>query len=186
MKTRRIVLALIIALIITAVPVMASEKMYPGCTFEEMVAKRPKNGMYRDKYGFYRIYKHGKLLTGDIKYNGRYYYAHKTGTKKYPKGTLTCEEIRIRDGKWYAYDIDGEMFVKDRYVRTGRFKRSKVLDIDERTMSVINIYNYSKQFKQHGRYNVRLRKWQFERTFDDWYTPKQKKSIPKEWIDYQK
>ena len=187
-KLRCIILVFIVTLLITAVPVMAEERMYPGCTFEEMAsmaAKKPKNGIFKDRYGFYRIYRHGRLLTGDIKYGGHYYYSHMTSTKKYPKGSLTCHEFRIKDGKWYAYDRSGKMIVKDSYTRTGRFKRSKQLDIDERTRTVLYIYNYSPVLKQKGRYSTRSQKWQLERTFDDWYTPKQKRSVPRKWVDYQ-
>lgn len=83
-----------------------------------------KEGIYV-KGGHYYLYKNNRLQYGHIRYKGGYYYAHRTGSKKYPRGSLTKGQFRIERGnKWYAYSIhEGRMYVKNHYIRKGRFKR---------------------------------------------------------------
>ena len=87
MKNKRIIILLVaIMMIITVTPVQA---------------KTPRNGKVTDKAGNTYIYKHGKLQTGWFKYKGNIYYAHKTKSACYPKGSICKRTYRVRGKRMY-------------------------------------------------------------------------------------
>lgn len=141
---KKMTLALIVALIICTMPVMA---------------KVPRNGKYIDAQGHIYIMRHGKPRTGYFTYHGKKYYGHKTGTKVYPKGSVTAGDMRIKNGKWYAYGVDGARINKDLYVRKGR-KKILQLDIRHRDHTVRYIYGTARG-NLGSRYSTRLGRMQY-------------------------
>ena len=132
-------------------------------------AKAPRNGKYYDAQGHIFIMRHGKPRTGHFKYKGKWYYGHKTSTKKYPKGSCTAGDMRVERGnKWYAYHYDGTMFRYDRYVRKGRDVILQ-LDIRSRDHTVRYIYGTSMRTRGH-RYSTKLCRMQYLDERDVWRT----------------
>ena len=147
MKKSRILTILLIIAIICATAVTAE-------------AKIPRNGRYIDKHGYIYIMKHGKPRTGYFKYHGKWYYGHKTGTKVYPKGSVTAGDMRIKNGKWYAYGTNGARITKDVYVRKGRTKKILQLDIRHRDHTVRYIYGTARG-NLGSRYSTKLGRMQY-------------------------
>lgn len=142
---KKMTLALIVALII--------------CTMQ-VIAKVPRNGKYIDAQGHIYIMRHGKPRTGYFTYHGKKYYGHKTGSMVYPKGSVTAGDMRIRNGKWYAYGVDGARITKDVYVRKGRTKKILQLDIRHRNGTVRYIYGTARG-NLGSRYSTKLGRMQY-------------------------
>lgn len=143
---------------------------------------RKKNGIITDSKGYIYIYKNGKKQYGYVKYKGKTYYAHKTGSSKYPKGSVTTDEMRICGNKWYVFSWDGSRYDKDKYVRLGRFKR--VLSIKIRKDHTVQ-YMYRNSAINHNRYSTKERRWQEQRDDGKWYSFGMQ-VIPEGWVDTQK
>ena len=91
------------------------------------------------------IIKNGKIQTGWVKLKvGRKtytYYCHKTDSRKYPRGSATRGEMRIKNGKFYAFaGADCRMITEDYYLRYGPVKKRLSLKIN-RDKSVRYVYN---------------------------------------------
>jgi hypothetical protein len=153
------------------------------CSAMVVEAKLPRNGKYIDKAGNVYIMSHGKPKTGYFTYKGKHYYGHKTATKKYPKGSLTVGEMRIRDGKWYAYGTDGARIEKDQYVRKGR-QRIMQLDIKSRNHSVRYIYGTART-TLGTRYSTRLKRTQHMDDKGKWHDVEGMQYIPY-YVDKQR
>lgn len=111
MKGKNIIRAIFCAVIIAAF-----------CSIP-MPAYAAKNGIVYDSKGHIFIYKNGKKQTGWVKYKGETYYCHKTGTKKYPKGSATRGEMKVRTGnRWYAFAGSGKLIKPD---KDGEYKIRK-------------------------------------------------------------
>lgn len=149
---KKMTLALIVALIICTMPVMA---------------KVPRNGKYIDAQGHIYIMRHGKPRTGYFTYHGKKYYGHKTGSLVYPKGSVTAGDMRIRNGKWYAYGVDGARINKDLYVRKGR-KKILQLDIRHRDHTVRYIYGTARG-NLGSRYSTKLGRMQYMDDKGKWH-----------------
>ena len=107
------------------------------------------------------IVKDGVVQTGWTTYNGHLYYCHKTGSNKYPVGSATRGEMRVRKGKFIAFKgSTGQRITKDYYVRKGRFKKRLSLKMN-RDGSVRYVYNTSACFG-YRRYNCKERRYQEE------------------------
>ena len=76
-------------------------------------AKTPRNGMATDRAGNMYIYKHGRLQTGWVHYKGNVYYAHKTSSACYPKGSICKSTYRIRGERMYYFDGKGKRLKKE-------------------------------------------------------------------------
>ena len=149
----------------------------------EMTAK---TGIYVER-GQYYLYKNGRKQYGHIKFRGNYYYAHKTGSRKYPRGSLTKGQFRIeKDNKWYAYSIhEGRMYLKSTYVRKGRFRRCIDLEI-RKDHTVKYVYNNASTVRGSLRYSTRERRLQRDLSFGEWKTIEGMQFIPSGWVDWQK
>ena len=144
----------------------------------------PENGKYSDAQGHIYIMKNGKPRTGHFKYKGKWYYGHKTSTKKYPKGSCTAGEMRIEKGdKWYAYKYDGTMYTKDVYVRKGRFKKYLSVDIRSRNHTVRYVYNTTRKGLGY-RYSTKEKRMQYWKN-GKWKTIEGMQFIP-DYVDTQR
>lgn len=138
------------------------------------------------KHGHYYFYKGGKIQYGEIKYKGRWYYAHKTGSKKYPKGSLTKGQFRIKPGnRWYAYCYDGHMYTSNTYIRKGRYKRYIDLEI-RKDHTVRYVYNNASTVRGSLRYSTAERRLQRDLSFGEWKTIEGMQFIPSGWVDWQR
>ena len=144
----------------------------------------PRNGRYMDSQGHIYIMKHGKPRTGYFTYHGKHYYGHKTNSKKYPKGSVTRGQFRIRSGnRWYAYSVRGTRYEKDHYIRWGRFKIRPDLKIrKDHTVK----YVYCITSTSYMRYSTKELRMQEETTFGKWRTIEGMQFIPYGWVDYQR
>lgn len=145
-----------------------------------------KEGIY-ERGGHYYLYKNNRLQYGHIRYKGNYYYAHRTGSKKYPKGSLTKGQFRIEKGnKWYAYSINqGRMYTKSHYICRGRFKRYLDLAI-RKDRTVAYVYDNSSTVRGAIRYSTRERRLQRDLSFGQWRTVEGMQFIPENWVDWQR
>lgn len=117
-------------------------------------AATPKNGIVYDENGYdFQIYRHGKMLTGWVKYKGRTYYLHKTSSERYERGQATRNECRLRNGKYYYLGLDGSMAKKS------TSNRYSIFEISKKTHAVTMIYR--KRGHVEERYNCK--KGQYER-----------------------
>ena len=139
-----------------------------------------KNGIVTDSAGHIYIYKNGKVRTGYFKYKGKTYYGHKTSTKKYPRGSVTCGEMRIKNGKWYAFSYKGARYDKDTY-HNGRLQ----LDIRSRNHTVRYVYMTART--QLGkRYSTKHKRWQEIGDDGKWHDMPGMQVIPYGWVDDQR
>lgn len=154
-----------------------------GPTFRSILRKENKpDGEYWNGNYLY-IIKHGVMQFGWVKYKGHTYYCHYTNTKKYPRGSAVRGEMRIRSGnRWYAFGSDGRMITKDQYIRKGRFKKVKCLEI--RHGRVIYVYNTS-AINRGRRYSTRERRNQWLMPDDTWETIPGHQFYP-DYVDFQK
>lgn len=176
------IIAIILVLVLLTTPVTAQV-----CDLRkaktEMTAK---TGIY-EKGGHWYLYIGGKMQFGHIKYKGNYYYAHRTSSRKYPRGSLTKGQFRIEKGnKWFAYSIDhGKMYTKNHYIRKGRFKRYLDLAI-RKDRTVAYVYDNSSTVRGAIRYSTRERRLQRDLSFGQWRTIEGMQFIPDNWVDFQK
>ena len=176
--------AILITMLIAVLIVDAKE---PEPTIESIsitsVTKKPLNGMV-EKNGWIFIYRNGKKLTGWVRYKGATYYLHKTGSKKYPVGSATMGEMRIRNGnKWYAMDGWGKLITEDYYVRKGRFKKRLCLKL-RKDGTVQFVYNTSACFG-YRRYSTSFRRYQESQPDNSWKTVEGMQFYP-DYVDHQK
>ena len=121
-------------------------------------AKTPRNGKVI-RNGYVYIYKNGRPRTGYFTYHGKKYYGHKTGSLVYPKGSCTAGDMRIKNGRWYAFGLDGARISKDVYVRKGN-KKILQLDIRHRDHTVRYIYGTARG-SLGSRYSTKLGRMQY-------------------------
>ena len=130
------------------------------------------------------IVKNGKIQTGWVRYKGHTYYCHKTDSQKYPRGSATRGEMKIRNGKFYAFaGADCRMITKDYYIRKGRFKKRLSLKINK-DGSVRYVYNTSACFG-YRRYNCKERRYQDSQPDNTWKTVPGMQFVP-DYVDTQK
>lgn len=176
------IVAIILALVLLTTPVTAQV-----CDLSKAKTERTvKEGIY-ERNGHYYLYKNNRMQYGKIRYKGNYYYAHRTGSKAYPKGSLTKGQFRIEKGnRWFAYSIDhGKMYVKNHYVRKGRFKRYLDLAI-RKDRTVAYVYDNSSTVRGSIRYSTAERRLQRDEGFGDWHTVEGMQFIPDGWVDTQR
>lgn len=149
------------------------------------VNAKPRTGRYVDAQGHIYIYgKNGKPKTGYFTYHGKHYYGHKTNSKKYPKGSVTTKQFRIRSGnKWYAYNFQGIRYEKSYSYRWGRFKRRKSLTI-RKDHTVKYIWQITST--RARRYSTVERRMQYEVIGNKWKTIEGMQFIPDGWVDWQR
>lgn len=176
------IIAIILALVLLTTPVAAQ-------TCDLTKAKHTmtaRTGIFEYK-GHWYLYIGGKMQLGHIRYKGNYYYAHRTSSKRYPKGSLTKGQFRIEKGnRWFAYSIDhGKMYVKNHYIRKGRFKRFLDLAI-RKDRTVAYVYDNSSTVRGAIRYSTAERRLQRDEGFGDWHTVEGMQFIPDGWVDTQR
>lgn len=161
---------------------MATMMLASTCVVEARSA-HPRNGWHTDSSGTY-YYRHGKVKTGYFKVHGKTYYGHKTSSAKYPRGSVTRGQMRIRHGKWYAFGYNGARYDKDVYKRKGR---KKILEVDIRSRNHTVRYVYMTYRTQLGmRYSTSEKRWQEMDARGRWRTVESMQSIPWGWVDDQK
>ena len=80
----------------------------------DVYAKTKHNIMEgHDCYGNTYIDKDGKHMYGWFKIGNKTYYAHKTKSHSYPKGSICKRTYRVKNGKMYYFDEDGVMVKKN-------------------------------------------------------------------------
>lgn len=183
---KRLFTIFFIAIVLMANPVYAKDSLKTGVTFEQMKERQPVHGIIGDESGNLYIFKHGKLMTGYFKFEGHWYYGHKTSIPGSPRGSLTQGKIRLRDGgnRWYAYEsYTGQLITNDFYVRRGHRKWiSLKLNKDN---SIRYIFGTTLETRNE-RYSTAERRWQIRSRSGRWYTPEQNQTIPYDWIDWQR
>ena len=149
------------------------------------VNAKPRTGRYIDAQGHIYIYgKNGKPKTGYFTYHGKHYYGHKTNSKKYPKGSVTTKQFRIRsENRWYAYNFQGVRYEKSYSYRWGRFKRRKSLTI-RKDHTVKYIWQITST--RARRYSTAERRMQYEVIGNKWKTIEGMQFIPDGWVDWQR
>lgn len=168
MKRKAAVLIMAL-LIIIFVPAMCTPAIAKG-----------KTGIVKSGGHLY-FYKNGKKQTGWIRYKNNTYYAHKTGSKKYPKGSLTRKQFRIRgNNKWYGFDQNGRMYKKDYYRVTGPYRKTLVLKI-RKNHTVQYIYTGKRGY----RYSTAELRYQYARVGKNYRTVEGMQCIPPGWVDCQ-
>lgn len=176
-----VIIAMLLALLVVVVE--AKEPGIPGVKFGEMAQERPFDGIIGDEDGFIYVFKNGKLMTGYFKFEGNWYYGHKTNGN-YPRGAVTMGQMRIRGrNNWYAYDIDGRQICNDVYIRQGKNKKVKQLQL-AKDNRVLYVYDTAKANRE--RYSTEDRRWQMKKRNGKWHTPEQMQSIPGDWVDFQR
>ena len=175
-------ISILLAVVLLATPVTAQTcDLRQGKT--EMTAK---TGIFK-KGGHLYLYIGGKMQYGEIKYQGKYFYAHRTSSKRYPKGSLTRGQFRIKGkNRWYAYSgADGSMYTKNKYTVKGRFKRYIELAI-RKDRTVAYVYNNASTVRGSIRYSTAERRYQRDLSFGQWRTIEGMQFIPDGWVDFQK
>ena len=86
-----------------------------------------KDGVYTMPDRHVYVFKNGKMQYGWVNYKDRVYYCHKTGSKKYPKGSATVSDFRIIDGKWFYFNGSGEIVKRDWYITVGNRRKGNLL-----------------------------------------------------------
>ena len=176
------IVAIILALVLLTTPVTAQV-----CDLTKAKhTMTAKTGIFEYK-GHWYLYIGGKMQLGHIRYKGNYYYAHRTSSKRYPKGSLTKGQFRIEKGnRWFAYSIDhGKMYTKNHYICKGRFKRFLDLAI-RKDRTVAYVYDNSSTVRGAIRYSTRERRLQRDLSFGQWRTIEGMQFIPDNWVDWQK
>ena len=173
-------ISILLAIVLLTTPITAQ-------TCDLTKAKRTmtaKTGIFVE-HGHYYFYRGGKKQYGEIKYKGRWYYAHKTGSKAYPRGSLTKGQFRIKPGnRWYAYCIRGYMYTRNTYIRKGRFKRYIDLEI-RKDRTVRYVYNNASTVRGSIRYSTAERRLQQDVGFNEWRWIEGMPFIPSGWVDWQ-
>ena len=175
------IVAIILVLVLLTTPVTAQT-----CDLTKAKTQMTaKTGIFEYK-GHWYLYIGGRMQLGHIRYKGNYYYAHLTSSKRYPKGSLTKGQFRIEKGnRWFAYSIDhGKMYVKNHYIRKGRFKRFLDLAI-RKDRTVAYVYDNSSTVRGAIRYSTAERRLQRDEGFGDWHTVEGMQFIPDGWVDFQ-
>ena len=179
-------LATIIAvlLIMSCTAIVARAQTYSGVSLEQVKKAKPLEGIV-ERDGHYYIYKHGRMLTGKVKYRGKWYYCHKTASKGYPYGSMTRGMMRIESGnRWYAYCWDGHMYTSNVYHRKGPVRKILEVEIDRKTHQVKYVYGISVRTRGR-RYSTAELRWQKETMYGHYKTVESMQSIP-DWVDQQK
>ena len=98
------------------------------------------DGEWRNGRHLY-IIKNGVMQFGWTKWKGNTYYCHYTESKKYPRGSATRGEMRVKSGKLYAFrGADCRMITEDYYLRYGPVSKRLSLKINK-DKSVRYVYN---------------------------------------------
>lgn len=106
MKTKAMRAALIVMIIMIGIII--------GCFCYSLTAYAATGDRMVVKSGHIYIYNSkGKPRTGWITYKGKRYYAHKTTSRKYPKGSVTVDQCRVKNGKMYYMDSNGRKVTKN-------------------------------------------------------------------------
>lgn len=151
------------------------------CTMAEAKTKSSLDGIIT-RGGQTFIFKQGKLMTGYFTYRGKHYYGHKTGSKKYPVGSVTKGQFKIKPGnRWYAYGLDGVRYEKDHYIRWGRHKKRPDLTINpDHTVRYVWQVT-STRCRRYSTADLRMQK----ETSSGWRLIEGMQYIPDGWVDYQ-
>lgn len=144
------------------------------------VAGKGRTGIVERKGNLY-FYRNGHMVTGWISYNGNRYYAHKTSSKKYPRGSLTQYQFRVcSNNRWYGFNHSGKMYKKDYYRSVGPTKKALVLKIRK---------NYTVQYvytRKCWRYSTLELRYQYADVGNKYRTVEGMQFIPIGWVDWQK
>lgn len=136
-------------------------------------AKTPRNGTITDKAGNTYIYKHGKLQTGWVHYKGDIYYAHKTKSYSFPKGSICKSTYRVRGHRMYYFDEHGKRLKKN----------TRYIALNKASKSVHYIYAPGHESRRY-RYNANHKRYQYLTDSGKWKDTGMQ-CWPYGWIDWQ-
>lgn len=157
----------IAAALIALTFVEAQGKQPEGPQITSLVKEKKPHGIFRDQDGHTYILKHGVMQFGWVRWKGATYYCHKTESKKYPKGSATRGEMRIKGGRFFAFaGADCKQITKDYYYQYGPVSRRLSLKIN-RDGSVRYVYNTAR-IHRNWRYSTAERRLQICGSDDVW------------------
>lgn len=167
---RKLTMLMMVLLIVMTMPFICTPAMAKG-----------KTGIVNNG-GHIFFYKNGKVWAkGWFTYKGNVYYAHKTASKKYPKGSLARHDFRIRSGnRWYAFDEKGRMCKKDWYLKKGPARKILYAKIRK---------NYTVQYirvRRGWRYSTAELRYQYAAVGNHYRTVEGMQFIPDGVVDFQK
>ena len=111
--------------------------------------------------------KKGVMQFGWVRWRGHTYYCHYTDSKKYPRGSATRGEMKIRNGKFYAFrGADCRMITEDYYYRYGPVSKRLSLKMNE-DKSVRYVYNTAR-IHRNWRYSTKEHRLQICGSDDIW------------------
>lgn len=146
-----VLLCLIVLIYLSSVEASAKEPEFTSLT------KAADGEHWEGQHLF--IVKGGKIQTGWVRYKGHTYYCHKTDSRKYPRGSATRGEMKIKKGKFYAFaGADCRMITEDYYYRYGPASRRLSLKINK-DKSVRYVYNTAR-IHRNWRYSTAERRLQ--------------------------
>ena len=134
----------------------------------------PRNGKVTDKAGNTYIYKHGKLQTGWVHYKGDIYYAHKTKSYSYPKGSICKSTYRVRGHRMYFFDESGKRLKKN----------TRYIALNKASKSVHYIYAPGHESRRY-RYNANHKRYQYLQDNGKW-ADTGNQCLPYGMIDWQR
>ena len=137
-------------------------------------AKTTRNGRVQDSHGNVYILRHGKPRTGWFTYHGKRYYGHKTGSKNYPKGSVSTNTYRVKHGKLYYFGPTGAKQTKD----------SRYITLNRHSTSVH--YIYSPGMIRRWRYNANHKREQYLTDNGKWVDLEGMQYWPEGLIDWQR
>lgn len=161
-----------IALILEAVIIMGIVLMGLLFTVRADAKSTHRNGKVTDAQGNTYIYKNGKLKTGWFTWKGNRYYAHKTKSRMYPRGSICKNTYRVKNGKMYYFGQDGSK----------QTKSSRYITINKRGTSVH--YIHAPGMIRRYRYNCNRHRYQYLDDKGKWINDGEK-CWPEGMIDWQ-
>jgi len=106
--------------------------------------------------GYTYIYRNGKVRTGWITYKRHRYYAHKTRSRKYPRGAVVKDQCRVKNGKMYYFDSSGKKITRNTETDYSFY------ELNRRGTSIRYIYRTRGVRQGISRYNCRNHHLQYK------------------------
>lgn len=131
-KGIKILAVIYVAVILFIIAATAVEAKDTGPKFRSICTKvnEPDGEWWNG--GHLYIIKKGVMQFGWVKWKGRTYYCHYTDSKKYPRGSATRGEMKIKNGKFYAFrGADCRMITEDYYYRYGPVSKRLSLKLNK-------------------------------------------------------
>lgn len=166
-KGIKILAVIYVAVILAIIAATAVEAKDTGPNFRSICTKvNEPDGEWWNGNHLY-IIKKGVMQFGWVKWKGHTYYCHYTDSKKYPRGSATRGEMRIKHGKFYAFaGSDCRMITEDYYYRYGPVSKRLSLKLNK-DKSVRYVYNTAR-IHRNWRYSTKEHRLQICGSDDVW------------------